>query len=552
MASSTNPSAPVGVASTSGLETSNEGAALWRGFLDSASKFPDHHALLVENTHITYAQLAEQAQRIAATIQAQVRGDAPPLTAVFAYRTATAFVGVLGSLLAGHGYVPLNRTFPVERTRAMLQRSGARTVVVDRSSMAQLASMLDAIPGALTVIQPDQANIAESRARWPQHRFYGSEELSPAKHWRAPDPDPTAIAYLLFTSGSTGVPKGVMVTHANVVPFIRYMVDRYQITARDRLSQMFEMTFDVSVFDMFVAWSAGACVCCPSQKTLIKPGKFIQDAELTLWYSVPSTAVFMKRLGMLKPGKYPKLRWSLFAGEPLPVGSATAWLEAAPNSILENLYGPTELTITCAFYRWDPARSPAESEVGVVPIGEPNPNMSVLVVDENLQEVPAGSVGELLMHGPQMTPGYWRDPDKTAAAFVVPPGRTEIFYRTGDRVRKPAGTGPMTHLGRVDFQVKVHGHRVELFEVEAVAREATGLDGAVAVGWPRNASGYGGIALFIEGEADEEKLRKALESRLPHYMVPGRIRWLPKLPVNANGKFDRKTLTAMLEEDQVS
>jgi non-ribosomal peptide synthetase component F len=343
-----------------------------------------------------------------------------------------------------------------------------------------------------------------------------------------------------------------MVTHANVVPFIRYMVDRYQITPQDRLSQMFDMTFDLSVFDMFVAWSAGACVCCPSQKTLIKPGKFIQDAELTLWFSVPSTAVFMKRLGMLKPGKYPNLRWSLFCGEPLPVGSASAWLEAAPNSILENLYGPTELTIACTLYRWDPARSPAECEVGVVPIGEPYPDMRVLVVDENLQEVPAGSVGELLMNGPQMTSGYWRDPEKTAAAFVVPPGRTEVFYRTGDRVRKQAGTRPMTHLGRVDFQVKVHGHRVELFEVEAIARQATGLDGAVAIGWPRNESGYGGIALFIEGETNEEKLRKTLESRLPDYMVPGRIRCVPKLPVNVNGKFDRNALTAMLEDDQVS
>ena len=367
--------------------------------------------------------------------------------------------------------------------------------------------------------------------------------------WREPSVNPEAIAYLLFTSGSTGIPKGVMVTHRNVAAFLEYMVDRYHVTQTDRLSQMFDMTFDLSVFDMFVAWEAGACVCCPSQKTLIKPAAFVGEMGLTIWFSVPSTAVFMKRLGILKPGRFPSLRWSLFCGEPLPVSLVAAWLGAAPNTALENLYGPTELTIACALYRWDPQRSPAESERGIVPIGYPYPGMEVLVVDQALREREPGQEGELLMNGPQMSLGYWKDPDKTGSAFVTPPGRSEIFYRTGDLVRRPVGNAPLTHLGRIDSQVKILGHRVELGEIEAVVRDASGLDGVVAIGWPVTSSGYGGVEVFVEGTTrDAAVLRKSVASRLPDCMVPRRFHFFDRLPRNVNGKFDRKAIQGLLKE----
>src|SRR5205823_14365849 len=144
------------------------------------------------------------------------------------------------------------------------------------------------------------------------------------------------------------------------------------------------------------------------------------------------TVAFMKQLGTLKPCRFKSLRLSLFCGEPLPVTSAAAWQQAAANSLLENLYGPTELTISCTFYRWDPLRSPAESEFEIVPFGYPHRGMNVLVADGNLNEVAPGEEGELLMNGPQMSPGYWKDPDKTAAAFVIPPGTSDGYYRTGD------------------------------------------------------------------------------------------------------------------------
>lgn len=522
--------------------------ALWSGFLRSSEKFADRPALFADGKFLKYSELRDLACRVAATIQAHTRAG-EPLTAVFAYRSPTAFIGVLGSLLSGNGYVPLNRTFPTERSQVMLERSGCRSLVVDEGSLAQLNMLLETTSSPLLVLSPEALDFAFHKQHWPHHTFLAATELQSAQSWKQPSFEIDSIAYLLFTSGSTGFPKGVAVAQRNVTAFLDYMVERYEITESDRLSQMFDMTFDLSVFDMFVAWERGACVYCPSQKTLIKPGKFIRDSELTIWFSVPSTAVFMKQLGMLKPGQYPSLRLSLFCGEPLPVSSAAAWLEAAPNSTVENLYGPTELTIACTLYRWDPARSQAESELGIVPIGYPYPDMNVMVVDDNLQEVPPGQEGELLMNGPQTSLGYWKDPAKTAAAFMVPPGKNEIFYRTGDRVRRPVGNAPLTHLGRIDSQVKIFGHRVELGEVESKVRDGCGCDGVVAVGWPKTDSGFGGVEVFIEGrKCAAEKLRSTVAKDLPEYMVPRRFHFMDRLPRNANNKYDRKAMQKLLEE----
>jgi amino acid adenylation domain-containing protein len=520
---------------------------LWSGFLTSAESFPERPAIVAEGKTLSYAELRTLACRIAATIQKYPEFSATALTAVFAYRSPAAFAGVLGALLSGNGYVPLNRTFPDGRTRTMFERSECRSIVVDQKSLGQLGVVLEGAQAPVLVIVPEVADVSALRASWPNHIFIGLDELQAAGEWREPTIERDSLAYLLFTSGSTGIPKGVAVAQRNVVHFVDYMVSRYEVSEEDRLSQMFDMTFDLSAFDMFVGWERGACVCCPSQKELIKPDSFIKNNRLTMWFSVPSTAVFMKQLGLLKPGRYPELRVSLFCGEPLPVSSIEAWCEAAPNSIVENLYGPTELTIACTLYRWNRESSPSEAEMGVVPIGFAYPGMRCLVVDEELKEVAGGHEGELLMNGPQMSLGYWRDVKKTSEAFVKPPGQTEIYYRTGDRVRKPSADGPLIHLGRIDSQIKVLGHRVELGEIEAVIRKHCGSDAVVATGWPRTSSGYGGVEVFVEGQGDDARLRECAQSELPEYMVPRRFHFRERLPRNANGKLDRGAISKSLE-----
>jgi acyl-coenzyme A synthetase/AMP-(fatty) acid ligase len=286
----------------------------------------------------------------------------------------------------------------------------------------------------------------------------------------------------------------------------------------------------------------------PTQGQKALPGKYVSESRISVWFAVPSTAVMMSRLRVVKPGRYPDLRWGRFCGVALPAEVAERGVEAAPNSTLENLYGPTELTIACTLYRWDPSRSPAESEHGLVPIGDPYPGMEVLVVDEELREVACGAAGELLMTGPQLTLGYWRDPERTAAAFVTPPGEDRVFYRTGDRVRRPAPGQPLIYLGRVDNQIKIQGYRVELGEVEALLREVAAVEVAIAIGWPVNASGADGIVAFVgDTAADGPALCRRLVDRLPSYMRPSEVIPIDVWPLNANGKVDRRALAARLQ-----
>jgi amino acid adenylation domain-containing protein len=526
----------------------SESRSLRSGFLRSAERFGARPAIAIADTSWSYQQLLTEAQRIAATLQKVAPSPDPKLTAVFGHRSFAAFSGILGALLRGHGYVPLNPAFPVERSRSMLERSLTSALIVESASLGLLDELLTDFERPLAVLVPDADDLASHAARWPQHRFVGRAELEPASALQPTEVDPSGIAYLLFTSGSTGKPKGVMVAHRNVTWFIDVMRERYDVTENDRFSQTFDLTFDLSVFDMFLAWEVGACVQCPTQKEKLFPSKYVLNHGLTVWFSVPSTAVMMKRLRMLKPGHYPGLRWSLFCGEALPVEVTQAWAEAAPSSTVENLYGPTELTIACTLYRFRGAASVAECEQGVVPIGEPYPGMKVLIADESLNPAPAGQSGELLMTGPQLSLGYWQDPERTAQAFVRPPGKEEVYYRTGDRVRQLSEGGPLVYLGRVDNQIKILGYRVELGEIEAVLREEAGVDVAIAVGFPVNVSGADGVVGFIQTSgADTDAIRERVKERLPPYMHPSEIRQLDQFPLNANGKVDRKALLALLQ-----
>jgi amino acid adenylation domain-containing protein len=519
---------------------------LIRGFLDSLARVPDRAALRLADEELTYAQLYERAAAVAGRVAADTPAGGPPLTAVFAYRSRTAYAGVLASLLAGTGYVPLNRRFPVERSRVMLERAGCRALIVDAESAEQLPELLSGMERELLLVLPDLEDVSSLRAVWPQHTILGARDLVD-REARARVAAPDDLAYLLFTSGSTGIPKGVMVAERNVRHFIDVMSARYELTEDDRLSQTFDMTFDLSVFDMFMAWEAGATLCVLPPEALLKPGPWIAAEELTSWFSVPSLGMLMKRFGMLKPERYPTLRWSLFCGEALPMELAVAWAHAAPNSILENLYGPTELTIACTLHRFTP--QDAESGAGVVPIGRAYPGMTSIVVDDELREVAPGAEGELLLCGPQVTPGYWLDEEKTNAAFVVPPDRTERFYRTGDLVRSPVADDPLTYLGRIDHQIKINGYRVELGEIEAAVRAAAGVDEAVAVGWPVTASGAAAVTAFVTATSvDDAAVREQVRSTLPDYMVPRAVHAIPEMPLNANGKVDRKALLRLLDE----
>jgi len=349
---------------------------------------------------------------------------------------------------------------------------------------------------------------------------------------------------LLFTSGSTGQPKGVGVTQANVAAYLSYVVDAFGYSPDDRCSQMFDLTFDLSVHDLFVTWMAGACLCVPSKRATVAPVKFLRDQRITTWFSVPATAMVMGRMRMLAPGAYPDLRLSLFCGEALPTAVAAKWAAAAPNSAVHNLYGPTEATIAITSYELTPT-SPTS---GLVPIGKPFTDHEIAVIDADGDHVVDGERGELCLAGPQVTPGYWDQPDRTEASFVRLPDSDSRWYRTGDLVDWSEPDGLRFH-GRVDDQVQIIGYRVELVEVDGAVRAALGTDLAVTLAHP---AGPAAEALFaFASRADECTSESSALARcreqLPPYMVPKRVFFIDQMPLNSNGKIDRGRLRTTLD-----
>jgi len=529
----------------------NQGSrTLVEGFTASVERFPDRPALEVEKRSYTYRELKEIASSYAAALDACATAEGPPLTAIFALRSLPMFAGIAAALLRGHGYVPLGRAYPPDRNESMLRQTGCRSVIVDRDSAGQVPAVFKSIEYPVTILLPELDDVSAIAEALPRHTVLGARDIVLAPAYAPKTPSPDSIAYIIFTSGSTGTPKGVMIANRNIRAFIGFFAEHYHINEHDRFSHAFAITFDGSVIDLFSSWLRGACVCCPSQRDLLNPSGFIRKHNLTLWFSIPSLAFFMKRLGSLKKGNFPTLRWSMFGAEPLSEDIVHSWLKAAPNSEIDNAYGPTEATCAVTTYHWDPVVSPREVHLGMVPIGYPNPGTEVLICDDRLHEVPPGGRGELLVAGPQVSLGYLNDPERTKEAFVVPPGKKEIYYRTGDLVQRLVGEGPILYLGRIDHQIKVLGHRVELGEVEAVVREETGVYGVVALGWPMTPSGAQGIEVFIEDkELDVAGLKGRIALRLPEFMAPKKYHLIAKIPVNDSGKHDRLALQEILEAD---
>jgi amino acid adenylation domain-containing protein len=519
-----------------------DGMSLRSGLLGSVAKCPGAPALVVRDERLSYGELDATARRWAGAILDLLNRRAERI-GVFGYRSQVSYTGALAALYSGAAFVPLNPNFAPETTRSMIRQAGLDAVIVDKMCAAQLSKVMEG-ESSVPLLLPEfeKTDFVGVKAR-----ILGASDVAAAPSVRELPPlVPEDIAYILFTSGSTGRPKGVPVTHGNACHFLNAMQKRYSIVPEDRFSQTFDQTFDLSIFDLFLAWQSGACVYSMASVDLLAPTGFINRNELTVWFSVPSVAGQMRKRNRLLPNSLPTLRWSLFCGEPLPKASAELWQAAAPASSVENLYGPTELTIACTIHRWVPDLSPALCHNEVVPIGRPIEGLAAVLLDEELAPVPPGADGELCVSGPQTTPGYWNDPERTAERFVSIPvsyAEQRRFYRTGDRVRR-LENGEYVFIGRTDFQIKVLGHRVELGEVEAALRRDPRVSEVAAIGWPVVEGSAQAIVAFITGDrVDTAALADAVKQSLPPWSVPKEIRVLEAMPLNANGKIDRKALS---------
>ncbi len=512
-----------------------------------AGSHPADVAVLMGDESLNYAQLEALSNRLAHWLEdvGCRRGDRVSL---LASKTPDAIIGIVGILKAGCAYVPLDVDGPTARTRKMMQSADPKAIVAEGSSFASIAELTSGNEGSIPTARIDGATRDEIR---------GAEE-----EWKRCSPevrprtgDPTDMAYIMFTSGSTGDPKGVVITHANVVHFVEWAVRRFDLRRGDRNSGHTPLHFDLSVFDLFGTFAAGAQLhLVPQEKNLIPQAliEFIRASRLTQWFSVPSTLTYLAQHAGLEIGDFPSLKRVLWCGEVLPVSTLLYWLDRFPDVQFTNLYGPTETTIASSSFTVPVG--PMDDKASI-PIGVPCDGEELLVLDEDLQRVGVGHVGDLYIGGVGLSPGYWRDEQKTAEAFrphPFSPDPNERVYRTGD-LATLRDDGLFYFHGRNDSQIKSRGYRIELGEIET-AIDALGLvSECVVLGV--SARGFQGTAICCAYVPPPDRptpphlLRRALLPVLPTYMLPSRWRSFDAFPLNPNGKVDRRALKDLFEEE---
>ncbi|RSO11090.1 amino acid adenylation domain-containing protein [Streptomyces sp. WAC 06783] len=521
-------------------EPALEDRTLHQWFADSARRWPDAPALELGEQVLSYGDLHRRAEALAARVLDELPSEGtagpPARIALVASRTVATYVAYLAIQRLGASAVPLNADHPLPRNLDIARRAGVGAVLVGEEHRATFAELPGDFRPAVTVVPADGDGLPEP----PE----GALPAAPA--------DPEAEAYLLFTSGSTGRPKGVPIRHRNVSPYIAYNIARYDAGPGCRLSQTFGLTFDPSVYDLFVAWGSGATVVVPDQDELYRPVDYVVRRRLTHWFSVPSLVTTAQRYGNLPLGQVTTLRHSCFSAEPVTAQLTALWQQVAPGTRIHNLYGPTELTITCTDHDLTDAPGAAGSSNGTVPIGQPYPHMEAVLLDEDGNPC---DDGELCVRGAQRFDGYL-DPADNAGRFVhyepgVPaapydgtgPLTRAHWYRTGDRVRREDGR--LVHRGRLDSQVKIMGHRVELGEVEAAMRRHPEVTEAAVVAVTVKDE-VRLLAAYLGKEMRAHEFGHWLRQYIPLHMVPRRIRRLEELPHNDNGKLNRARLAELL------
>ena len=496
--------------------TSTMGTSILSRFIECSTQFPDNPAIFVDDRSYTYGELNGLCSAMCALLKAHgiKKGER---VGIFTENNIYTYVSLLGILSCGACYVPLNYDNPVERNMGIIADAGIKVLLYTEKE--DKARELSVSPG--TECRPLNNRVTPNPGKLdPVGQMHGD------------------LCYLLFTSGTTGKPKGVPIYHRNLSAFLDMMLEsgRYDFNRNDRFLQMFELTFDLSVFSFLVPLSVGASFYpIPRERmAYLEVADTLETREITVALMVPSVINYLKPYcGEIN---LPKMRYSLFCGEALYHETLCDWAKCVSYAKIENLYGPTEATIFCLRYEWQRGESPHPQGKGIVPIGRPMEGMDAFKINENSLD----EEGELCLTGEQVTLGYWNNPSKTAEVFGTTKNGKK-FYRTGD-LCKFDQAGNFLYLGRIDNQVKIDGHRVELEEIEFHTRVFC-RDKQVVAAVNTSEAGSHFILLFIESEKDlRNGLKEHLKKHLPDYMIPKEIITVSLFPLNSNGKTDRKAL----------
>ena len=465
--------------------------------------------LLGRKGGVTYAELSKWV----GGIQHAIAQDHQTI-GILASRTAPAYAAVLACFLAGKRFVPLNPDFPIARLEKVVNVSGIDVVLFDPKAEEIAKELFD------TCI-----NLSDLKEKSSDGAALQLEEKI----------DGAAICYQLFTSGSTGEPKGVPISYASLDHYISSITDILRPAAGARFSQLFDLTFDLSMHDIFLCFSTGGELVPAGQMDILMPHRYIEKSKINYWFSVPMLALAATR-GLEGAVPEHKLTNAAFCGEALPEAYARdfkVFLNAGAQ--LWNLYGPTEATIA-----FTACRHPDTGfELSTVPLGVPFGEnvIAIEAEDGSIVDCVNGAEGELLLGGPQVFKGYEPEVDKPCFTDT-----TQRYYRSGDQVRMRAGQ--LEHLGRIDDQVKIRGFRIELGDVEMAFRSRYNCDTAVAVVLGDGAGAT--IALVYTGTVEIDDLA-GLTDVLPQYMHPNRAIRIDSMPINVNGKIDRRAILDMFK-----
>ena len=512
---------------------------LLSGILKSYTAFPDHKALKIGDKSYSYSELITIANTWAYSIKSGLHAQQVKRIGILAAKEFTSYTGIITSLMLGATYIPIHSKLPTDRIINIIEQSELDIIIFD-SHYSQILNT-----ACKTLLEQNNKRIKTfcyENIKLNEFQYFESVPLvcSHENIFLNTNINESDIAYILFTSGSTGNPKGVPISHKNVCRFLAYNQARYQITPADKLSQTFEHSFDLSVFDMFMAWFHGASVHCITPIELLSPEAFINENNITVWFPVPAIIGLLKRQNFLEKNIFPTLRLSLFCGEPLLADYIKSWAEAAPNSVCENLYGPTELTICCAHYCWQQCNNIIHNDI--VSIGQIYSHLNFCIINENNEIINNDEKGELCVSGEQMFSGYLNKADNENKFITKKVENNEYnFYKTGDIVKRDQ-TGNLLYIGRIDRQIKLNGYRIELSEVENIIQTQKNVENVVAALVENKITNEKYISIHAFGNVNIEDIEKHIELKVPSYMKPKKIKVSKEPILNSNGKLDRKSV----------
>lgn len=485
----------------------------------SAYQYANKVAFSDERGFIRYYLLREHARSIGSYIVKHFSVVKQPI-AVLMRKSGHSVAAFFGVVYSGNFYCPIDEAMPEERMRKIMDTLKPKLIIADEDNMKQAEAFGLPIVSYLEAIEEEDNVRALDRVK--------ASML---------DTDPL---YVLFTSGSTGFPKGVLVSHRAIIDSAEWISSTLGITDRDILGNQSPFYFDNSTFDIYTGIKNGCVVQIIPKELFSSPVQLLQylnTKKITTICWVPSALCLVANVRALASWKSDDLKNVFFCGEVMPNKQLNMWREALPGATFVNLYGMTEITMNCSYYVVD--REFADDET--LPIGKTCKNMEIILLNKNNESVFGDEIGEICVRGCGLAYGYYNNPEQTEQAFVQNPANThyrEIIYRTGD-LGKYNARGELLYAGRKDYQIKHKGHRVELGEIETAAGGIAGISMSVCIYDDKKNK----IVMFYDGkQLSKQDIKMQLKGQLPEYMIPDKIIWQEILPHNANGKINRRQL----------